>query len=493
MLDKTNSRDRQLLTYAIPLILFTLYLVLSGIIFLQVNQTMETFKQSQITQQLIINTDQMVFRMSMMARQMRGYLLVANTEGAKEAYEKNRSLYLENAKEAEIIMRSHPDSEQKEKFTRMGELEKQFEDLSIQTFQLVDTGKQKEAIDLYLPGSKRIFGEFDPLNEKFNNKEVERSKNQGNQTERALNLIRFSTGTITAIALVLAYLITQLTKRTDRLIQKMQQAGIRITTSATQIAASGKELEATMAEQMASTNGMANTVKQITSSSHKLMKTMAEVENTSKSTTQATGESQQDLLHQEKTMRMLAGATNNISTKLGVISEKANNINSIITTITKVADQTNLLSLNAAIEAEKAGEFGSGFAVVAREIRRLADQTAVATLDIENMVKEMQSAVSSGVMEMDKFAKEVENGVEDVGRITLKLESIIQQVQTFTPGFQQVSSSMEGQTQMAQQVSEGMVQLSEASSQTTQSLREINSAIRELNEIAQGFRQQISR
>ena len=66
-------------------------------------------------------------------------------------------------------------------------------------------------------------------------------------------------------------------------------------------------------------------------------------------------------------------------------------------------DQTNLLSLNAAIEAERAGESGLGFAVVAREIRRLADQTSVATLDIERMVKDMTTAVASGVMGMDHF------------------------------------------------------------------------------------------
>ena len=81
-------------------------------------------------------------------------------------------------------------------------------------------------------------------------------------------------------------------------------------------------------------------------------------------------------------MRQLAEATTSISAKLGIISEKANNINSIVTTITKVADQTNLLSLNAAIEAEKAREYGLGFAVVAREIRRLADQTASAALGV---------------------------------------------------------------------------------------------------------------
>src|SRR4030095_7834329 len=95
------------------------------------------------------------------------------------------------------------------------------------------------------------------------------------------------------------------------------------------------------------------------------------------------------------TMERLAKSTGSISTKLGVIREKASDINGVVTTITKVADQTNLLSVNAAIEAEKAGEYGLGFLVVAREIRRLADQSAVATLDIEQMVRQMQAAVSA--------------------------------------------------------------------------------------------------
>ncbi len=284
-----------------------------------------------------------------------------------------------------------------------------------------------------------------------------------------------------------------MTHNLNSLIRQLQKTGIQITTSATQIAASGKQLEATMTQQAASTNQVAATAKEIAATSSGLVKTMDEVGYTSHATAQAASESQQDLMQMEKTMGMLATATSSISAKLGTISEKANNINSIVTTITKVADQTNLLSLNAAIEAEKAGEYGTGFAVVAREIRRLADQTAVATLDIENMVREMQASVSTGVMEMDKFTKEVERGVEDVQKIGTKLESIISQVQILTPRFQQVSNSVEAQSQGAMQISEAMMQLSEASSQTAQSLREINGAIAQLNETAQGLRSEVSR
>jgi methyl-accepting chemotaxis protein WspA len=284
-----------------------------------------------------------------------------------------------------------------------------------------------------------------------------------------------------------------MTRNLNTLVRQVQQSGIQITTSATQISASGKELEATMTEQVASTNEVAATAREIAATSGQLARTMDGISHTSQSTANAAGDSQKDLTHMEKTMRKLADATGTISTKLGVISDKANNINSIVTTITKVADQTNLLSLNAAIEAEKAGEYGMGFAVVAREIRRLADQTAVATLDIENMVKEMQSAVSMGVMEMDKFTKEVEQGVQDVRNISGKLESIIDQVQTLTPRFSEVTEGMEAQSQGAQQISDAMVQLSEASLQTAESLRDINGAISQLNDAANGLRQEVSR
>lgn len=248
-----------------------------------------------------------------------------------------------------------------------------------------------------------------------------------------------------------------------------------------------------MNEQVASTNEVASTAKVIAATSSQLLKTINEVEHKSQTTAFAASESQQDLIQMETSMSELAQATGIISRKLGVISEKANNINSIITTITKVADQTNLLSLNAAIEAEKAGEYGKGFSVVAREISRLADQTAFATLDIKDMVKQMQGAVSIGVMEMDKFTQQVKQSVGNVRNISGKIESIIEEVQTLTPRFQKVSGSMEDQSQGAVQISDAMVQLSEASSQTAETLREINGAITQLNDAAHGLRQEISR
>jgi methyl-accepting chemotaxis protein WspA len=276
----------------------------------------------------------------------------------------------------------------------------------------------------------------------------------------------------------------------NSLIWKVQRSGLQVTTSSTQIAASGKQLEATVIEQLASTNQVTAAVKEISATSQVLLKTMEQVAEMSQATTLAASNSQKGLLRMETNMRQLTEATNAIAARLGVISENANSINNIVVTITKVADQTNLLSLNAAIEAEKAGEYGLGFAVVAREIRRLADQTAVATLDIEQMVKRMQSSVSSGVMEMDKFATEVGRSVEDVVTISAQITQIIEQIQDLSPQFELVSQSMENQSQGAQQISEAMSQLTNTSTQIADSLREINQAIAQLNQVAQGLHQE---
>ena len=115
------------------------------------------------------------------------------------------------------------------------------------------------------------------------------------------------------------------------------------------------------------------------------------------------------------------------------------------------------------------------------------------TLDIENMVKEMQSAVSTGVMEMDKFSHEVSRGMEDIRNIGVQLAQIIEQVQSLTPRFDSVNRGMETQSEGAHQISETMAQLAETSLQTADALREINSAIGQLNEAAQGMRHEISR
>ncbi len=279
----------------------------------------------------------------------------------------------------------------------------------------------------------------------------------------------------------------------SQLVGQVQKSGIQVNTSVTEIAATSKQQQATASEIAATTTEISATSKEISATSQELVRTMDQVSTVADQSATLAGSGQTGLSRMEETMRRVMDAATSINSRLTVLNEKAGNINQVVTTITKVADQTNLLSLNAAIEAEKAGEYGRGFAVVATEIRRLADQTAVATHDIEQMVKEIQSAVSAGVMGMDKFSEEVRRGMSDVQQVGGQLTQIIQQVQALAPRFEAVNEGMQAQATGAEQITEALAQLSDAAQQTVESLRQSNQVIDGLNQASVGLRSGVSR
>jgi methyl-accepting chemotaxis protein WspA len=300
------------------------------------------------------------------------------------------------------------------------------------------------------------------------------------------------------IALLLAfvcgfYLLQSITQPLGLLSTELGKSGVQVSSSVNEMAATAKEQQATASEIAATTTEIGATSKEISATSKELVKTMNEVSDVAEQSATLAGNGQVGLTHMEETMHQVMEAAGSINAKLAVLNEKASNINQVVTTITKVADQTNLLSLNAAIEAEKAGEYGRGFAVVATEIRRLADQTAVATYDIELMVKEIQSAVSAGVMGMDKFSEEVRRGMQEVQQVGGQLSQIIQQVQALAPRFESVNEGMQAQATGAEQITQALGQLSEAVQQTVESLRQSGQAIDGLNQVVAGLSGGVSR
>ncbi|WP_122950710.1 methyl-accepting chemotaxis protein [Ectopseudomonas composti] len=277
------------------------------------------------------------------------------------------------------------------------------------------------------------------------------------------------------------------------LVGNAQRSAVQMTTSVTEIAATSRQQQATATETAATTTEIGATSREIAATSRDLVRTMGEVSDNAEQTSILAGTGQLGLARMEEIMHQVMGAADVVNGKLSILNEKAGNITQVVTTIVKVADQTNLLSLNAAIEAEKAGEYGKGFAVVAVEVRRLADQTAVATYDIEQMVREIQSAVSAGVMGMDKFSEEVRRGIGEMAQMGDQLTQIIQQVQALAPRIQMVNEGMQAQSTGAEQINQALVQLGEASSQTVDSLRQAGAAIDELNQVANNLRVGVSR
>ena len=277
------------------------------------------------------------------------------------------------------------------------------------------------------------------------------------------------------------------------LIGRIQHSSVALISTATAIQATASEQQQVITDYGASTSQAVAAVKEISVTSQELLRTMTEVNDMASHTGKMATAGRVGLGGMDGTMRQLAESTSSFGSKLAVISERAANINLAVTTITKVADQTNLLSINAAIEAEKAGEYGLGFLVVAREIRRLADQTAVASLDIERMVKEMQYSVSAGVMEMDKFAEQVRTGVREIGDVSAKLGEIIEAVQGISGRFGQVTEGMRAQSQGAEQIREAMIRLAEGATRTASSLNDFNGATVHLREAVGDLKEEVSR
>lgn len=271
--------------------------------------------------------------------------------------------------------------------------------------------------------------------------------------------------------------LNQLAYTYENLINQLQISGIQLTSSVTELAAASKNQQNTVFRQEATVKEILVTAGEISSTSKQFAKTMNEISDTAEGTSSLAALGKEGLGKMEGSMRQMVHSSESIASKLGVLNEKAKSITSVITTITKVADQTNLLSLNAAIEAEKAGDQGKSFFVIAREIRRLADQTAQAALDIEKMITEMNSAVSAGVMGVDKFSNEITTGVEQVSTVSGQLSRIIEQVQQETASFESANKRMQSISLGAEQINQSILQLNESAKMTADSIREYDSAI----------------
>jgi methyl-accepting chemotaxis protein WspA len=279
----------------------------------------------------------------------------------------------------------------------------------------------------------------------------------------------------------------------DSLIAQVRKSGVQVTSSSAEIAASARELEATVAEQAASVNQVTVTSKEISATASDFAKTMNTVTEMAAKTAELAGASMADLSRINVTMNGLLESTRQSTDKLNVINEKMGSINLVITTITKVANQINLLSLNAAIEAEKAGEYGIGFSVVAREIRRLADQTAVAALEIEAMILETQASVEEGMEAVELYTNQTKEETESIVTIGKHLERVIENTQELGPRFEAVNQGMQMQSDSASQISEAMAQLNETARQTRDSLVEFKKVTQQLNEAVRDLQGEVAR
>ncbi len=163
------------------------------------------------------------------------------------------------------------------------------------------------------------------------------------------------------------------------------------------------------------------------------------------------------------------------------LGERSDQIGAIIGTIEDIADQTNLLALNAAIEAARAGEQGRGFAVVADEVRALAERTTRATREISEMIKAIQHETGEAVAVMEQGVRQVETGTSEAAKSGEALQDILQQVHNVAMQVSQIATAAEEQTATTTDISRNMQQITGIVQQTSHDAQESAMAAAHLN------------
>ena len=190
-------------------------------------------------------------------------------------------------------------------------------------------------------------------------------------------------------------------------------------------------------------------------------------------------------------MNQIAERVKVTSTTIASLGERSDQIGEIIGTIEDIADQTNLLALNAAIEAARAGEQGRGFAVVADEVRALAERTTRATREIGEMIKAIQGETRAAVVAMEESVQNVEAGRMESDRSGASIQEILQQIGELTNQINQIATAAEEQTRTTSEISSNMMQITEVVQGTARGAHESVHAAQQLNMIADDLQRMV--
>ena len=288
----------------------------------------------------------------------------------------------------------------------------------------------------------------------------------------------------------------------NNFLDNMKSIIVQINQNAVNVAGSAENLNRTSADIAGGTERAANQSTSVAIACEEMAATSAEIADNCLRTVEISNRATQTALngsevvdHAVQSIQRIAVKVQQSAKTVASLGTRSEQIGNIVGTIEDIADQTNLLALNAAIEAARAGEQGRGFAVVADEVRALAERTTKATREIGEMIKAIQKETQLAVDAMEEGVQEVERGTEDASRSGKALEEIISQVGDLTSQINHIATAAEQQTATTNEISKSMHQITEvvgdaskSSQDTSRSANELASMAGELKRIAAQFR-----
>ncbi len=305
-------------------------------------------------------------------------------------------------------------------------------------------------------------------------------------------------------------LVTETVEATQQVSASSEQLSAsaeQSTHAADQLAALAQQSAEGSDQQLNSLNDVSSAVEQMAASIHQIAQNSAEMSAYSEEAVSQTQSGTEAIERVDEQMLSISNAVSETSQSVERLGAKSVEIGNIVKLITGIAEQTNLLALNAAIEAARAGEHGKGFAVVADEVRKLAEESKQSAAQIYDMITEIQTETNSVITSMQGGAERVQEGLETTSNVTSTFAEIKEAIESVTVKVQEVSASVQEMASVSDHVvhsietiktvAEMSVVSSQESSAASQeqlaTMEEITAASTSLAELAEGLQQSISK
>ncbi|MBJ6727501.1 methyl-accepting chemotaxis protein [Geomonas sp. Red875] len=294
--------------------------------------------------------------------------------------------------------------------------------------------------------------------------------------------------------------IAHLATAFGRMAERLRETISRISDTSTRVAASSEQLSVTADQISAGAGEVASQTGTVATASEEMAATSGDIAQNclmaAETSNRASETARSGVVVVQETisgMERIAEQVRVVAKSVESLGARSDQIGAIIGTIEDIADQTNLLALNAAIEAARAGEQGRGFAVVADEVRALAERTTRATREIGEMIKAIQQQTKDAVAAMEEGVSEVERGAASSLRSSDALQLILTQIEDVTAQVNQIATAAEQQTATTSEITTNIQQITQVVQVTTQSAAETAQASSVLSRESEQLRQLVSK